>query len=215
MTETLAANHWARAERSALCDLFDEAGPDAPTLCEGWRTRDLAAHLVVREGRVDASLGIMLPPLAGYTAKVQSRYAAKPWTELVAAVRNGPPKWSMMRAEKVDGAANTIEFFVHHEDVRRAAPGWEPRVLDAGFEQALAERLASFAPRLMKSTPVPLVLEVVDGPRITVREGAVPVVVRGPAGELTMLAYGRSEYRVEISGPEQAADAVRNATFGI
>lgn len=215
MTTTLPANHWARAERSALCDLFESVGPDAPTLCEGWAARDLAAHLVVREGRLDASFGIMIPALAGYTAKVQSGYAAKPWPDLVSAVRNGPPKWSMMRAEKVDGAANTIEYFVHHEDVRRAAPGWEPRTLDPEFDRALGERLKAFAPRLMKSTPVPLVLEVEGGPRITVREGADPVVVRGPAGELTMLAYGRSEYRVEISGPEHAAEAVRNASFGI
>src|SRR5882762_622635 len=36
-------------ERRELCDLFLELGPDAPTLCEGWTTLDLAAHLVLRE----------------------------------------------------------------------------------------------------------------------------------------------------------------------
>ncbi len=36
-------------ERAELCDLFDELGPDAPTLCGDWTTADLAAHLVVRE----------------------------------------------------------------------------------------------------------------------------------------------------------------------
>jgi uncharacterized protein (TIGR03083 family) len=49
-----AAPTLARAERAALCDLFDEVGPDAPTLCAGWTTRDLAAHLVIRERRADA-----------------------------------------------------------------------------------------------------------------------------------------------------------------
>ena len=36
-------------ERAQVCLRFDELGPDAPTLCEGWTTFDLAAHLVVRE----------------------------------------------------------------------------------------------------------------------------------------------------------------------
>jgi hypothetical protein len=36
-------------ERLELCDLLLELGPDAPTLCEGWTTADLAAHLVLRE----------------------------------------------------------------------------------------------------------------------------------------------------------------------
>jgi uncharacterized protein (TIGR03083 family) len=38
----------AQEERNELCDLMLETGPDAPTLCEGWTTRDLAAHLVIR-----------------------------------------------------------------------------------------------------------------------------------------------------------------------
>ncbi|MGD0448569.1 MAG: maleylpyruvate isomerase family mycothiol-dependent enzyme [Candidatus Dormibacteria bacterium] len=36
-------------ERRELCDLLIQVGPDAPTLCEGWTTSDLAAHLVLRE----------------------------------------------------------------------------------------------------------------------------------------------------------------------
>src|ERR1700743_2358756 len=56
---------YARDERLALCALLDRTGPDAPTLCEGWRTGDLAAHLVLREHRPDAAVGIMGGPLAG------------------------------------------------------------------------------------------------------------------------------------------------------
>ena len=60
------------------------SGPDAPTLCEGWTTRDLAAHLVIRERRLDATPGILVPQLAGYTAKVQEQVtAATDWTALV------------------------------------------------------------------------------------------------------------------------------------
>ena len=42
---------YSQEERLALCALLDKSGPDAPTLCEGWTTGDLAAHLVLREHR--------------------------------------------------------------------------------------------------------------------------------------------------------------------
>ena len=42
---------FAKRERLLLADLLEAEGPEAPTLCEGWSTRDLAAHLIVRERR--------------------------------------------------------------------------------------------------------------------------------------------------------------------
>src|SRR6476646_3889522 len=53
----------AHGERLALADLFAEVGPDAPTLCGDWTTRDLVAHLTSRERRADAlpGLGISAP----------------------------------------------------------------------------------------------------------------------------------------------------------
>jgi uncharacterized protein (TIGR03083 family) len=57
----------ARDERTALCDLLTELGPDQPTLCAGWQTGDLAAHLVLREHRPDAGAGVLGGPLSGYT----------------------------------------------------------------------------------------------------------------------------------------------------
>ena len=50
----------AQTMRRELCDALLTVGPDAPTLCEGWTTRDLATHLIVRETRPDAALGIDL-----------------------------------------------------------------------------------------------------------------------------------------------------------
>ena len=44
----------AKSERAALADLFVTLGPDQPTLCEGWDTKDLLVHLLVRERRPDA-----------------------------------------------------------------------------------------------------------------------------------------------------------------
>ncbi len=108
----------AQQERTALCDLFVERGSDAPTLCEGWFTADLAAHLVVRERRPDSGPGLVWPPLAGYTDKVRRSVRDRmPWGKLVETVRRGPP----LLLRPFDGPMNTVEFFIHVEDVRRCA----------------------------------------------------------------------------------------------
>ena len=145
---------YSRDERLALCAALDEAGPDAPTLCTGWTARDLAAHLVLREHRLDASAGIPGGPLAGYTARVQQRLASrKSFAELVGTIRNGPPKLSPWAIPALDERANTVEFFVHHEDVRRAAPGWKPREISPGLSDALWTRLR-VAKLTMRRVPV-------------------------------------------------------------
>ena len=46
-------SRFVQSERKALADLLAALGPDAPTLCTGWETRDLAAHIVLRERRPD------------------------------------------------------------------------------------------------------------------------------------------------------------------
>ena len=82
----------AQSERGVLCDLFTDLGPEAPTLCAGWTTADLAAHLVARERRPDSGPGLVWPPLAGHTDKVRRSIRDRtPWVELVATVRRGPP----------------------------------------------------------------------------------------------------------------------------
>src|ERR1019366_2363964 len=82
----------AQRERGTICDLFVELGPDAPTLCEGWTTADLAAHLVARERRPDSGPGLVWPPLAGYTDAVRRSVRDRTvWTDLVDRVRSGPP----------------------------------------------------------------------------------------------------------------------------
>lgn len=71
----------AQRERLLLADLLERSGPDAPTLCDGWRTRDLAAHVVVRERRSDAAAGQVIPKLADRLERIRGQYAAKPYEE--------------------------------------------------------------------------------------------------------------------------------------
>lgn len=207
----------AQDERRRLADLFAEVGPDAPTLCEGWETRDLAAHLVLREGRPDGAIGVIVSPLSGYTDKVQGRIADRPWDQLVSTVRSGPPRWSPMRLGPVDRLANTIEFFVHHEDVRRAQPSWEPRDLSAEAREALHAALARAIKLLARKVPVGLELVPTDGGApITAKRGEPLVTASGPIGELVLFVYGRTDHaHVTFDGTDDAVAAVRSAEFGV
>ena len=204
----------AKDERAALCDLFTEVGPDAPTLCAGWRTRDLAAHLVLRERRPDAAAGILLSPLAGHTKRVQDGYAARPWSELVGLIRSGPPRYWPTAIGAVDDAINTAEFFVHHEDVRRATPGWQPRPPDERRDRALWTALARSARLLLRRSPVGLVLR--SGAReVTAKRGPNTVIISGEPAELLLFASGRDEARLEFDGEQPSIGAVRGLRRGL
>ncbi|MCO5967292.1 TIGR03085 family metal-binding protein [Actinoallomurus soli] len=201
--------NWARAERHALSDALIQAGPDAPTLCQGWTTGDLAAHLVVREHRPDSAPGVMIPLLAGYTEKVRLGVRdATPYADLVARFRAGPPAWSPFTLAAVDAAANTIEYFVHHEDVRRAGEGWEPRELPEAFEEQLWRRLG-MARLVLRRLPVEITLVDPAGRSRRVTKGGRLVRVHGRPSELTLWALGRKDAaRVELTGEAEAVNVL-------
>ncbi|MFL6141935.1 MAG: TIGR03085 family metal-binding protein [Labedaea sp.] len=204
----------AKDERAALCDLFTEVGPDAPTLCAGWRTRDLAAHLVLRERRPDAAAGILLSPIAGHTKRVQDGYAARPWSELVGQVRSGPPPFWPTAIGAVDELINATEFFVHHEDVRRASPDWQPRPADERRDRALWTAVARSGRLALRRSPVGLVLR--SGEReVTAKRGPSTVIISGEPGELLLFAFGRDEASVEFEGEQPAIGAVRGLRRGL
>jgi len=206
----------ARAERLALCELFVQVGPDAPTLLGVWTTRDLAAHLVVRERRPDAAAGIVVPILARHAERVRVQERERPWPELVALVREGPPVWNPMRVGRVDTIANTVEFFVHHEDVRRAENGWTVRRLSSELEDALATALDRTGGLLTRKAPVGIALEPDGRSPIRLRRGEPVVTIRGPIGEGVLYAYGRKDVaEVTVAGPDDAVAAVAAAPFGL
>jgi uncharacterized protein (TIGR03085 family) len=208
---------YAREERAALAALLAETGPDGPTLCEGWRTRDLAAHLVLRERRPDAAAGVMGGPLAGHTERTQRQYLDKySYAELVALFKAGPPVLSVFAIPGADEAANTVEYFVHHEDVRRAADGWTERPVGAGLSEALWRRLKG-ARLFLRSAPAGVVLAREDdgsvppgtrplaGGVIVAKNGTPSVTVSGTPAELTLWSMGRvSAAHVTLDGPDEA-----------
>src|SRR3954452_10287861 len=134
---------WAAQERTALVDALEQLGPDAPTLCEGWTTADLAAHVYVRERRPDAALGVLpLGPLSAYTERVMaSALRVHGYDDLLRRLREIAP---LLRVTRLDNAINTVEFFVHTEDVRRPN-GLPLREMPEKFEQAIWSRLSKQA----------------------------------------------------------------------
>ncbi|WP_431903179.1 TIGR03085 family metal-binding protein [Amycolatopsis thermoflava] len=205
----------AAEERRQLSRLLDETGPDAPTLCDGWLTRDLAAHLVVRESRPDAALGILLPPLAGHTRRVQDGIAAQPWSRLVERVRRGPAWYWPTSIGRLDELTNTAEFLVHHEDVRRGRPGWQPRPADPARDAAAWRAARGAAKVNLRRVPVGVTLRTIDGREATVKRGAGQVTVTGDPVELLLFVFGRDAVRVEFEGDPTAVDRLKKARRGI
>ncbi|MEV8523549.1 TIGR03085 family metal-binding protein [Streptomyces sp. NPDC052000] len=205
----------AKRERLLLADLLESAGPEAPTLCEGWTARELAAHVVVRERRLDAAGGILIPALKSRLDRVQAEFAAKPYEELIQLIRTGPPKYSPYNLKQVDEGANAVEFYVHSEDVRRAQPDWTPRELDRVFSDALWSRLEKAARLMGRKSPVGIVLRRPDGQTAVAHKGTPVVTVTGEPGELTLFASGRQEAaQVEIEGDKDATTRAIEAKLG-
>ena len=199
------------AERAALADVLTAAGPNRPTLCDGWTTTELAAHLVARERRPDSTLGTVVPALSGWSNRVQGQYARQPYADLITAIRTGPPWTSPMAIPGVDARVNLVEHFVHCEDVRRAGPGWTPRELPAARQDALWAVLLTMGRFNFRRSPVSVTLRTPDGrsKQVITRDGQGIDLVGAPA-ELTLYSSGRKDQaRVQVEGPDEAVAAFR------
>lgn len=209
------AHNYARDERAALCDRLAEFGPDQPTLCAGWTTKDLAAHLLLRERRPAAAPGIAVRPLSGYTERVRRGLARRPYDQLVATLRR-PPRWSPFALPAVDRAVNTLEMFLHHEDVRRGQAGWQPRELPAGLAAALWARVRPYARLRLRRFPALVTVHAPGHGEVRTGAGGEPVRVSGDPGELALFLTGRqASARVELSGAESATGRLASARLGL
>lgn len=209
---------WTPTERAALVQALTEAGPGAPTLCEGWATEHLAAHVVLRESSPLVAAGNNGGPLAARTTRITDERAARARTPeayaaLVDEVRSGPPRFSPVGL--AGDAANLLELYVHTEDVRRAGEGRTgrpPRTREDEHERQLWRRLSQAARLMYRRCPVGVVL--VEGGGSTLRARRAPrsdpsldVLVTGPVGELVLYTFGRGTHAaVRVEGPESAVE---------
>ena len=185
-------------EREALCDLLAELGPDAPTLCEGWDTADLAAHLVLREH------------FKRGTDEHMAAEKAKGLPALIDRLRGGAPllPW---RVPGLRTLMNGAEYFIHHEDVRRA--NGLGRRTDRPDLEALAWRMSGFLGRraARRIRPYGLELRRPDGePRRFGAPGGA--VLQGEPTELLLYLSGRRDAaEVRLAGDADAVAALRKA----
>ena len=101
--------------------------------------------------------------MAGYTRRVQARLTDRhSFAQLVELIRTGPPRLSIFGLPGADEKLNLVEYFVHHEDVLRAQPDWQPRKVDAELADVLWDRL-SLARLMLRKAPVGVELVRADG----------------------------------------------------
>jgi uncharacterized protein (TIGR03085 family) len=204
----------AQRERAALVETMRTVGPDAPTLCGDWTTRDLAAHLVVREGRLDTTPGIAVPFLAGYTEKVRSQVAqSTDWDALLEKIASGPPLYSPFKI--LDPVANMGEMFIHHEDVRRAQTSWEPRPLDDATVKALGRGLPIMARLTLAKAPARVSLRTPQGKDLVTLGQGRALTVTGEPQELLLFISGRDAVRLEFDGDAALVEGVRTSRRGL
>jgi uncharacterized protein (TIGR03085 family) len=210
----------AAAERAALCELFVEVGEKAPTLCGEWDAGDLAAHLVARETRADAVAGLVIAPLHPHTTRVEKALrASQPFDVLVERLRTGPPVWSPLGWPGVKHRANLHEYFIHHEDVRRAQPGWQVRELPAEETAALWRLVRMMAPLLVRGVKATHIRLCTPGGHVrTLGKADSPheVTLTGEPGELLIYLSGRrGAAEVTVTGGPSGQARLAAAPLGM
>lgn len=217
---SLSRTTLAQRERSALVASMRATGPDAPTLCEGWTTRDLAAHLVVREYRPDAAAGVVVPALADRMEQLRLREAERPWEDLLDTIAGGAPWYSPLRY--ADRVANLAEYLVHHEDVRRGYPGWAPREFEVDDLERVWSLATTVARTFLRRVGARVDLRTPPDVRSTkiasVSTGAAlaPLVsITADPVEFLLWTFGRDEVEIDISGAQRGIDALQAVPRGI
>jgi uncharacterized protein (TIGR03085 family) len=213
----MAGPFFDAAERAQLSDLLHDLGPDAPTLLAPWTTRDIAAHLVLREHDHLAGPGLVLPGAwSRFAERRQTALARRDFTWLTATLRSGPPP-GFFRIGWVRRLASLNEFFVHHEDVRRAN-GRGPRANEPAMDEALWHNVSRgrwFLTRRLRGVGLELQWAG-TGKTVRARRGEPTARIGGPPGEVLLYLFGRQQAaQVEVSGPDAAVQALRSARFGM
>jgi uncharacterized protein (TIGR03085 family) len=171
------------------------------------------AHLVLRESNPVGAVKAAVPKLGG--GAVEQLAASTAYEELVERFRDGPPTLSFFRLPGNDRRLNSLEHYIHHEDVRRAQPGWSARELPTWAQDQLWTPLRWFAKGIVRHSPVPVHLVRTDtGKESVARKGDDPVLVRGLPSELALFVYGRQQAAVvELDGEPDAVARLHRTRF--
>lgn len=213
--------HHAVQERIELANTLREVGPQAPTLCGGWTSGQLAAHLVLRERSLSEVAGRL--PVSALRRRAETGLddylRREGYPAVVAAFEAGPPVWSPLWLAPVREAINLLEYVVHHEDVRRAGASWTPRALPVARQRAIWSRLRIAAPLNLRGVAAGIELAWPSHGTILswrARHGAPVVTVTGDPVELALLAFGRQRAaQLDYDGPAAEVATVTGAAIAI
>lgn len=204
----MTLTHLARAERADLLALLSELAPhqwDGPTLCTGWRVRDVVAHMISYEGLGRREL---------FRLFAKGRFHPGRVNDLGVAERRdaGPDELLTLLEQRLEPDGLTTGFgcrvalldaMIHQQDIRR--PLGAPRTIPA--ERLLpALEFARFAPPIgafWRARGLRLVATDLDW-----TAGRGPEV-QGPAEALLMAIAGRRDVAGELTGPGQPTLAAR------
>ena len=152
----------------------------------------------------------MIPALAGYTARSRS---SSPFDRLAEASSTWwrPDRRCYSPLKLLDPLVNTTEMFIHHEDVRRAAPGWQPRELDGDLASALRRQVRLAARMSLSHPPATVTLKDSDGATLASVGKGPQCTITGPVSELVLFLSGRDAVDLEFTGDDTTVAAVRAA----
>lgn len=205
----------AKRERYALAQTLRNLGPGSPTLCQGWTSFDLLVHLIARETRPDAALGIFIPALSSYADKVATQIKKRGFEALVQEFQDGPKKFSPFALPGVEKFANSIEFTVHHEDLLRAQPNYVPRFFSDQDKQFLWKLFTRSGKIFMREAKIGIIAKSDQG-TYTIKSGKSCVTIQGEVIDLILFAYGRkSAANIKFEGVDDAIQIIKEAKFGI
>lgn len=198
----------ARDERTDFAAFLATLSPpqwEAPTLCAGWRVRDVVAHVISYDeldGRALAARfakGRFLPDRVNAVGLAE--YHTRSPNELLALLREHLEPRGLPAA--FGGTIALVDGLIHHQDIRR--PLEMPRPVPA-------ERLLP-ALRCALIAPVIRGFWRVRGVRLVATDldwsAGIGPEVRGPAEALLMAIAGRRSVLGELSGPGQRKLAYR------
>ncbi len=209
MTATVDAMSLAREERAELADFLRILTPaqwDAPSLCAGWRVRDVVAHMYSYEELSPVALvgrfikGGILPDRVN--AVGVAAYADRSPDELLALVENHQQPRGLTAG--FGGKIALTDGVIHHQDIRRSLG--LPRDIPAERMLVVLE-FARTAPPIGASKRIRgLTLVATD---LDWTAGSGPAV-EGPAESLLMAIAGRRGVAGELAGPGQPTIADRS-----
>jgi uncharacterized protein (TIGR03085 family) len=145
--------------------------------------------------------------------------AKQDWEQTIGVLRGGPPRWSVFAIPALDEIANLSEFFVHHEDVRRAVDGFTRRDLGPDLQGALWGGLARMGRLLLRKVPVGVVVRAPGMDRRVLRkapEGHGDVLLTGEPAEILLYLCGRGRVaQVTLDGADRDLEAFRATKLSI